>query len=267
MGNNILFVFEGRKAEPKIFRNINRLFFTSDSGCSNYFYGVFGTHVHQLCWEVLQDPDLDLFVLLKQRGMIKPLMPHIGDMGRDLSQLRREDFAEIYLFFDADNHDPNFDASKLEELISFFDNETEHGKLYINYPMVESLKDYHPKNAQYTRCLVPVGSNTHYKKAVGYYTCNAHVGTYTVEYWKELIRYFIRKGNCLLEDHFEMFNYDVYMEQLLQASIVRKQRDHWALQQTFMLNSIPFFLLDYFGRDFYDSCWQDINQVRSSDFS
>ena len=31
---------------------------------------------------------------------------------------------------------------KIKQMINFFDNETEHGKLYINYPMIESYKHF-----------------------------------------------------------------------------------------------------------------------------
>ena len=54
------------------------------------------------------------------------------------------DFSEIYLFFDYDFHNRNYTLEELNvritSMLSVFDNETENGKLYINYPMVESIR-------------------------------------------------------------------------------------------------------------------------------
>lgn len=60
--------------------------------------------------------------------------------------LSREDFSEVYLFFDYDAHQTNLGKAVNEDVIrqmlESFDNETENGKLYISYPMVEALRDY-----------------------------------------------------------------------------------------------------------------------------
>lgn len=253
VGNKILFVFEGRKTEPKIFRNISKLFFSPANTPISYFYVFLGTNIYQLCNEVLEDPDLDLFVLLKQRSNVKQLVTNIGDTVKETESLRRDDFSEIYLFFDFENHDQNSNLSKLKELVTFFNNETDHGKLFINYPMVESLKDYNPSKAQYQRCLVNVSDNIHYKKSVGEYTGNAHFGQYNIELWEELILYFVNKANCLINSNFEKPEYEVYRNDFNQLTILRKQIEYWNGNVAFMLNSIPFFLIDYFGKDFYDS--------------
>ena len=36
------------------------------------------------------------------------------------------------------------DADAVDQMLESFDNETENGKLYISYPMVEALRDYKP---------------------------------------------------------------------------------------------------------------------------
>lgn len=52
-------------------------------------------------------------------------------------------FSQIFLFFDYDFHN-RIGIEKvneiLEEMLEYFDDETENGKLYVNYPMIESLK-------------------------------------------------------------------------------------------------------------------------------
>lgn len=51
-------------------------------------------------------------------------------------------FASVYLFFDLDPQESLFSIEETKELASFFNDETQNGKLYINYPMVESVFDF-----------------------------------------------------------------------------------------------------------------------------
>ncbi|MDX8044767.1 hypothetical protein SH601_02110 [Gracilibacillus sp. S3-1-1] len=54
--------------------------------------------------------------------------------------LSEVDFSDIILIFDFDPHDPQFHRDSLIELLENFDNSTDKGKLFLNYPMVESYK-------------------------------------------------------------------------------------------------------------------------------
>ncbi len=53
-------------------------------------------------------------------------------------------FAEIYLFFDYDLQHKFLSLeeinSRLKDMLELFDDETSNGKLYINYPMIESIR-------------------------------------------------------------------------------------------------------------------------------
>ena len=55
--------------------------------------------------------------------------------------LSRDDFSEVFLFFDYDVHQTNLgkadDGDVINQMLESFDNETENGKLYISYPMVQ----------------------------------------------------------------------------------------------------------------------------------
>ena len=60
-----------------------------------------------------------------------------------LLEYKESDFSEVFLFFFYDPHSYaslNQLDSELREMLAFFDNETEHGKMYVNYPMIESLR-------------------------------------------------------------------------------------------------------------------------------
>ena len=131
----ILFVFEGEKREPDLFRTLQRLYFPKDNEtivCS------FGNNIYEL-YQELEDygEDGDIVAIMKERLACRDDNP--------LATIdRSSDFSEIYLFFDYDfqhKHLPLEEInSQVAEMLSMFNDETDRGKLYINYPMIESIR-------------------------------------------------------------------------------------------------------------------------------
>jgi hypothetical protein len=125
----ILFVFEGGKAEPRIFESIGKLFLSGEELRTV----VCGFDLPTL-YSRLKNNGEDLFrsLPLDENGIDVPA-------GKRLDTL----FSQIFLFFDYDFQN-RMGLEKLNEILvemlDFFRDETENGKLYINYPMVESLK-------------------------------------------------------------------------------------------------------------------------------
>lgn len=133
-----LFVFEGARREPAIFKTLESVFFkeTERIEC------IYGTSILDLYKRMRSaDFELDIVSVLKEKFK-----------GRNDSPFSAEDkvsdFAQVFLFFDydcqqIDVHDEK-DLSdfncKLGELLDFFNDETEHGKLYVNYPMSEAIR-------------------------------------------------------------------------------------------------------------------------------
>lgn len=125
----ILFVFEGQKAEPMVFRSLEQLFFSGEEvrmvKCS---YDL------PTLYKRLKDNGYDLFrsLPLSENGIEVPEDARLDTL-----------FSQIFLFFDYDfQNRMGIDRLNgiLKEMLDFFDNETDNGKLYVNYPMVESLK-------------------------------------------------------------------------------------------------------------------------------
>ncbi|MBQ9664885.1 MAG: hypothetical protein IJV33_00235 [Bacteroidaceae bacterium] len=131
----ILFVFEGEKREPDLFRTLQRLYFPRDNEtivCS------FGNNIYEL-YQELEDygEDGDIVAIMKERLVDKEDNP--------LAAIdRSSDFSEIYLFFDYDFQHKYLSLevinSQVAEMLSMFNDETDRGKLYINYPMIESIR-------------------------------------------------------------------------------------------------------------------------------
>ena len=131
----ILFVFEGVKREPDLFRTIQRLYF---SNREEQIVCSYNNNIYQLYKDLQEyDGDGDIVSLLMEKFASQKDNP-LKDIDRSA------DISEIYLFFDYDFHNRNLSLEEInrqvKEMLETFDNETEYGKLYIDYPMVESIR-------------------------------------------------------------------------------------------------------------------------------
>lgn len=150
----ILFIFEGTRREPDIFRTLEYLFFKKGQTivCS------FGNNIYELYRQLNQlDGAGDIVSLLRESNKNNPESPFDKDV-------KSSDFSEIFLFFDYDFQNRNLTLAQmnqqLSEMLSLFDDETENGKLYINYPMIEAIRytkelpddHYHEYTISRTEC-------------------------------------------------------------------------------------------------------------------
>ena len=129
----ILFVFEGEEREPRIFKTLERLFF----GKGERIVRSFGNNIYELYQKLKDlDGDGDIVSLLRENKAHEKDSPFPEGV-------RSSDFSEIYLFFDYEFQNSNLTLeemnARLKEMLELFDDETDNGKLYVSYPMVESL--------------------------------------------------------------------------------------------------------------------------------
>ncbi len=130
----ILFVFEGRRREPDIFKTLEFLYFPKGQTivCS------FGNNIYEL-YRQMQGLDGagDLVSILREQNKSFSESPFS-------SESRSSDYSEIYLFFDYDFQNRNLTLEEMNqqisEMLDLFSDETGNGKLYINYPMIEAIR-------------------------------------------------------------------------------------------------------------------------------
>ena len=172
----IAIIVEGAKTEPQIFNSINELFFSQYDivsfvlpTCTN-IYGV---------WKYVKDDEVDIIEAIKELIAKQNTLKHKDRLLSKLGEYRRNDFSEIYLFYDLDAHH-NLRHTERNEvgmdilslMFAYFDNETEHGKLYISYPMVEAIKHFFSlKHCDNGTCFYPINDGKQFKKFVSNNTC------------------------------------------------------------------------------------------------
>ncbi|NCB14251.1 MAG: hypothetical protein EOM78_21925, partial [Erysipelotrichia bacterium] len=190
MSNNILFIFEGRKTEKNITDNLTKYFVNENT----IITCAYCTTIYKMYTDIIEDEFLDTFSLVK----------NIDTNKERLKTFKRSDFAEIYMFFDYDGHASNANDQKLSNLLEFFNEETEMGKLYISYPMVEALK--HIENFDtFENLKVSCKDFKKYKKTVSKNCIESfkHYHLYQIDTWKILIQAHLSKMNKIVNEKFE----------------------------------------------------------------
>ncbi|MDY0018011.1 MAG: hypothetical protein RBS89_09270 [Candidatus Delongbacteria bacterium] len=240
MSNTILFIFEGEKTEPEIFENMKRYYFQDKT--NSYLIATYNTNIYKLYEDVFDDSDLDLVELLREKNK------------ETLKDTRRDDVDQIYLFFDYDGQASNFDDHKIYEMLEFFNNETENGKLFISYPMVESLVDLAGLcDCNEERSKVLAKHNVGYKKHV---KKTSHIKIFSKmrrDDWEVIIKKSVLKANSIVRDEYLIPEYSVFLS-FEQQVIFKKQLSRFIhpLSKVAILCSFPMFILDYYGKVLYD---------------
>ena len=156
----ILFVFEGETTEPLLFSTMKHLFLPKERNdiICTYKSNIYSLYNRMSANGYFDDSrtDVSLIPLLQEQ------LKQNGDINHPLLKITNwDEISEIFLFFDYDCQNKEKDKSysltennkRIEKMLSFFNNETEAGKLYINYPMVESIR--------YTKKLPDLSFNTY----------------------------------------------------------------------------------------------------------
>lgn len=251
----ILFVFEGDDREPCIYKTLERLYFPRNNDniiCS------FGNNIYELYNELKKyDDGGDIVAIMKER---------LGDKDDSiLANIRRTDISEVFLFFDYDFHHSQLSVAdineRVEEMLSLFDDETDSGKLYINYPMIESIRYTRELPDEDYREYAVTRSQSHdFKRlshAFSFYKSYDHILFKSDEErpakerylavkdnWSWLIRMNVSKANWLISDSYSMPEDKSVVSQW---RIFRSQKDRYVepLESVSVLNSFPIFIYEY----------------------
>lgn len=233
MSNNILFIFEGLRTEKTITDSLTKHFVNENTVITC----AYCTTIYKMYADISEDEFLDTFSLVKDIEANK----------ETLKDFKRTDFAQIYMFFDYDGHATNASDEKLIDLLEFFNEETDKGKLYISYPMVEALK--HIENFDtFEELKVSCKRNVDYKRIVRQNGLKnlKHIINYNFQQWKVLIDTHLKKMNKIVND-----SYDFPNSIIDQLTIFDKQIEkHISIEQTVaVLSAFPIFIHDYYGNE------------------
>lgn len=263
----ILFVFEG-KDDKTYFESIERLFFPEKS---ETFLCTYNSNIYSLYTKLKAHDALKEMLEVDTVSVLKEILLEKGD--ETLKDIREDEVSEIYLFFDYDFQEDSRtleeNNNRLSELLNYFTDETGKGKLYINYPMVESLrytKELPDNNYwQYTvtRQKCQEEKFKHQVHEFSFYGGNLEYLVLTIKpaddetkilqkantakaNWLHLVTMNTSKANYICNDKNELPDevnnqQDIFDSQL--SKYVNTEKCMVAI-----LNAFPLFLFDYFGK-------------------
>lgn len=252
MSKTILFIVEGENRDYRFVNNMTGIFLSG-----KYKTEIINVPAEQnlyMLYQILKEDDFDTDLI----EVIRDIVPGAKEK---LEGILRQDVDEIYMFFDYDIHQDNYhsDEDIVSILLDTFNNETENGKLYISYPMVEALYDYKDGECEsFTGCCIKAEEVKDYKELAG--KNNPKSGLH-LKYkdWETILELFSIRVMCLYK--VEEISFDIYKQQVFPLSIYNIEKEILEKEGfIFVLSAFPEFLFDYFKADFWNSHYAKKNR-------
>ena len=244
----VLFVLEGEQPEGNTLARMQRAFPEELADLSEDLIKiVFRSNIYSL-YGKLKDDDgfLDVVEVLKEQ--------HTDD--EELQNLDREAVSQVFLFFDLDIHglaqSTEQSCEQLCELVNFFNNETENGKLFLSYPMVEAINICDVENGLMSDDRKLFSIDKCVNDGFKHFADDLNRDTKTIcrancrENWLIISKANYEKAKWLMHlTSEELFS---VLDQMQQAAILQHQQKlikNDGVVAT--LSAFPFFLLEYVG--------------------
>lgn len=165
---NVLFIVEGKNDEPRFVEQMLKKCFPSVS------YNVYSyeANLHMLAARLEKDYDdfendeLDILLFLKSYD-------------RENADIFDRKYTDIFMIFDFEPQHPDCHFGTIRKMIQYFGQSEDHGKLFINYPMMQSYR--HLKSLPDKEFLTSKLTSEdfgHYKHIVSDQSFNNDVSTY-----------------------------------------------------------------------------------------
>lgn len=249
-----LVIVEGGRLEPTFFKQLKKVFgLNLDIYCLKY-------NIY-LLYKKMKEMDFNV--------NIKDILLEIHN-NQENRELLSQNFAYTYLIFDFDvQHTEEYEKDiSLNEIIvknidivhemaMYFVDETDPtiGKLYINYPMMESFKDCDSfDDEDYLTNSICLSEIKRYKEIVGRKKmANKRVDRYSQCDFIKLIRQNVKKLAIICDIPKEL-EYAQYIEESNQLNVLQHEIEIINNNKIAVLNTSVFFALDYYGNKnrFYD---------------
>lgn len=232
----ILLIVEGAKREVELVR---RLFEEYKLQIEREIY-VYGTNIYELYERVFEGHEeemdsIDLLQKLKEKDPQNPILD--------------KTFSDIILIFDYDPQDNRYKKERIELMLQYFSESTENGKLYINYPMLESYKHFKSfPDREYIERKVNIETvkNGKYKELVGKEAKFTKITKFTKEIFNQIIKSNIEKSNYIVNHSKSIQNLRDLYYSIKDTDILEKQNSLLIDEgNLYVLNTCIFFICDY----------------------
>lgn len=238
---NILFIVEGINDEPRF---IKKLFKKCHSSFKHRIYS-YEANIHVLASRLekdypdFEDDELDILLFLKE----------YEKRNKEIFDLK---YTDIFFIFDFEPQHPDLHFDTIRKMIRYFNQSDERGKLFINYPMMQSYRHLQTlPNKDFLTSKLNKNDFNHYKEIVSHKSFNNDVSTYDYVIFVSLAYHHLVKA-LYIQNHilttptlsnFNELNYEKIFD--IQCE---------SLQQNYILivNTCLLILIDYKPIDFFN---------------
>lgn len=233
---NILLIVEGEVDETGFIDVAKTICFND----TIVMYFVYGTSIYELYEELRDDEYIDIKNLLKVKAK--------GDPDKVCTLSNK--FSDIYLIFDLDPHYHKYSPDSIMEMLQYFKDSMNQGRLYINYPMMQSYKHFSKfPSAKYKDLDVYVCDCSRYKDTVDKESCIKDLKRYNFELISQIVKHNVFKCNYILSQRYETVDYNDYrnfdFSKILALQLLKIKNS----EKLYVLNTSVFMIIDYLNRD------------------
>lgn len=234
MSKKILAIVEGEKKEPEILRRVFDI-----SGLKQREIVPYKTNIYDL-YDRLYGEYRNAIDEIDIQEFLREIHPE-----PEMQSILDEHFTDILLIFDFDPQDNRYSADKLLRLLEIFKESTQMGRLYINYPMVESfyhfcsLKDNSFLQAMFN--LKEISSGSIYKEKVNKLTCIHQLRDVSKKELAYMIRLILKKVNLICARECKSAELADDLMDVAECQISRLK----ANQEMYVLNTCILYVYEY----------------------
>lgn len=232
----ILFIVEGKNDEPEVIRKLMKICYPD----VEYEYSVCKKNIHMLIAELKDkrgniDKDLDIQKVLQEK-----------EKNKEKIKILQDSYTDIILVFDLDPQNNITEYENIKMLLEYFNDSTEMGKLFINYPMMQSYKHLKENETIKDFCnkKVDVLDCSDYKHIANKESDYKQIGKYNFNTIIHLLNYIIRKTNFLLNRKTRLMTAKEY-EDVKQVDIFNKELEFVKKGEVSVLNTVLLFVVDF----------------------
>lgn len=234
MSKKILAIVEGEKKEPEILRRVFDI-----SGLKQREIVPYKTDIYDL-YDRLYGEYRNAIDEIDIQEFLREIHPE-----PEMQSKLDEHFTDILLIFDFDPQDDRYSADKLLRLLEIFKESTQMGRLYINYPMVESfyhfcsLEDNSFLQAMFN--LKEISSGSIYKEKVNKLTCIHQLRDVSKKELAYMIRLILKKVNLICARECKSAELADDLMDVAECQISRLK----ANQEMYVLNTCILYVYEY----------------------
>lgn len=240
-----LFIVEGEKGEPALIQKIFDTFLPADATFEFYSYK---TNLHTLVEHIeAYYPDFDDYVDVL--GVLREL-----EQDAEQKAILSGKYTDIFYIFDFEPHNHTLHFDTIAKFFDHLNDSADQGKLFINYPMLESYKHlrkmpdhvFKDRTVSLEECLS-------YKQLIDNESAYKDLRALNYRTLTSMIVHHLRKANYILTDHYGLPEKDAFLDWNHQTIFDHERALAKQEKLVSVLNTCMFVLVDYQPTTFFSN--------------